>query len=108
ARRDLLRQRARRQEALDRGGTLDFLPDTRAVREGSWSIAPVPSDLQDRRGEITGPTDRKMMINGLHSGASVLMADFEDANTPAWRNVVEGQLKLCGAVARPLEFGGPE
>src|SRR5437763_3180657 len=107
-RRDLLRQRARRQEALDRGGTLDFLPETRAVREGSWSIAPVPADLQDRRVEITGPTDRKMMINALNSGASVFMADFEDANTPAWRNVVEGQLNLIRAVRRTLEFRGPE
>ena len=107
-RRDLLRQRVRRQEALDRGETLDFLPETRAIREGSWSIAPVPSDLQDRRVEITGPTDRKMMINALNSGASVFMADFEDANTPAWRNVVEGQLNLVGAVRRTLEFRGPE
>ena len=107
-RHDLLRQRARRQEALDRGGTLDFLPETRSVREGSWSIASVPADLQDRRVEITGPTDRKMMINALNSGAKVFMADFEDANTPAWRNVVEGQLNLVAAVRRTLEFRGPD
>src|SRR5437762_14241704 len=73
-RRDLLRQRVRRQEALDRGETLDFLPETRAIREGSWSIAPVPSDLQDRRVVIPGPTDRKVMLNARISGAREVLA----------------------------------
>src|SRR5438132_11613571 len=107
-RQDLLHRRAERQVRIDRGDMLDFLPETASVREGSWKVGPLPSDLQDRRVEITGPTDRKMMINALNSGASVFMADFEDANTPAWRNVVEGQLNLVGAVRRTLEFRGPE
>src|SRR5207247_8004281 len=77
-------------------------------REGSWKIGPLPADLHDRKVEITGPTDRKMMINALNSGAQVFMADFEDANTPAWRNVVEGQLNLLDAVRRTLQFTSPE
>src|SRR5947208_14932402 len=87
---------------------LDFLPETASVREGSWKIGPLPADLHDRKVEITGPTDRKMMINALNSGAQVFMADFEDANTPAWRNVVEGQLNLLDAVRRTLQFTSPE
>src|SRR5467141_1000302 len=105
---DLLRRRAQRQARIDRGDMLDFLPETASVREGSWKIGALPADLQDRRVEITGPTDRKMMINALNSGAQVFMADFEDANTPAWRNVVEGQLNLLDAVRRTLQFASPE
>src|SRR5213595_1525474 len=107
-RQDLLHRRAERQVRIDRGDMLDFLPETASVREGSWKIGPLPADLHDRRVEITGPTDRKMMINALNSGAQVFMADFEDANTPAWRNVVEGQLNLLDAVRRTLQFTSPE
>ena len=107
-RQDLLHRRAERQVRIDRGDMLDFLPETASVREGSWKIGPLPADLHDRKVEITGPTDRKMMINALNSGAQVFMADFEDANTPAWRNVVEGQLNLLDAVRRTLQFTSPE
>ena len=105
---ELLRRRTERQARLDRGGTLDFLRETQKVRDDSWKIAPVPPDLLDRRVEITGPTDRKMMINALNSGAKAFMADFEDANTPAWRNVVEGQVNLRDAVRRTIEYTSPE
>jgi malate synthase len=105
---DLLGNRAERQARIDSGETLDFLLETESVREGSWKIAPLPPDLQDRRVEITGPTDRKMVINALNSGAKIFMADFEDANTPAWRNLVDGQLNLIDAVRRSLEFKSPE
>ena len=107
-RQDLLRRRAERQARIDHGDTFDFLPETASVRQGSWKIGPLPADLHDRRVEITGPTDRKMMINALNSGAKVFMADFEDANTPAWRNVLDGQLNLLDAVRRTLEFTSPE
>src|SRR3954452_860981 len=81
---ECLRRRQERQAALDRGGTLDFLPETKQIREGDWTCAPIPGDLRDRRVEITGPTDRKMVINALNSGAKMFMADFEDANSPTW------------------------
>src|SRR5579884_635720 len=84
----LLARRAERQARLDAGELPDFLPETRAIREADWRVAPAPPDLQDRRVEITGPVDRKMIINALNSGASVFMADFEDANSPTWPNVV--------------------
>ncbi|HET6399752.1 MAG TPA: malate synthase A [Candidatus Thermoplasmatota archaeon] len=107
-RRQLLARRAERQAAWDRGGRLDFLPETRGVREMAWSVTPPPQDLVDRRVEITGPTDAKMVINALNSGASVFMADFEDANTPHWANLLEGQANLRDAVRRELthESGG--
>src|SRR2546427_5809211 len=105
---DLLRRRVDRQAQVDRGKALGFRPDTRRIRDGSGSIAPVPTDLVDRRVEIPGPTNRKMMINALNSGAKVFMADFEDANTPAWRNVVEGQVNLRGAVQRTLRYMSPD
>src|SRR3989475_9097266 len=105
---DLLRRRVERQARVDRGKTLGFRPETRRIRADSWNIAPVPMDLVDRRVEITGPTDRKMMINALNSGAKVFMADFADANTPSWRNVVDGQLNLLDAVRRTLEFTSSE
>ena len=79
---DLLAHRARRQAEFDRGALPDFLPETRAIREGDWTCASIPADIVDRRVEITGPVDRKMVINALNSGANVFMADFEDANTP--------------------------
>ncbi|HEX8678709.1 MAG TPA: hypothetical protein VF683_02015, partial [Chthoniobacterales bacterium] len=103
-----LRRREERQAALDRGEQLDFLPETQHIREGDWTCAPIPSDLQDRRVEITGPTDRKMVINALNSGAKMFMADFEDANAPNWRNMIEGQINLRDAIRRTIEFTNPE
>ena len=87
---EILRSRAARQAELDAGVLPDFLPSTKAVREGSWKVAPAPADLLDRRTEITGPVDRKMVINALNSGANVFMADFEDANSPTWHNNLHG------------------
>src|SRR6202795_3143125 len=86
----------------------DFLADTKSVRESEWRVAPAAKDLEDRRVEITGPTDRKMLINALNSGAKVFMADFEDANTPTWANLVEGQVNLIDAIERTLDFKSPE
>ena len=97
-RKQLLHRRAERQPRLDMGEQPDFLPETRHIREAEWTIAPTPADLQDRRVEITGPTDRKMIINALNSGAHVFMADFEDANAPTWSNMVLGQLNLRDAI----------
>src|SRR3989441_9692007 len=88
-RQDLLARRAARQKEFDRGKLPDFLPDTRKMREQQWRVAPQPKDLLDRRVELTGPTDRKMVINALNSGASTFMADFEDANCPTWHNMVD-------------------
>jgi malate synthase len=93
-RKRLLSLRAERQKRFDAGETPDFLPETKHVREGTWKVAKIPADLQDRRVEITGPTDRKMLINALNSGAKVFMTDFEDANSPTWTNCIEGQLNL--------------
>jgi malate synthase len=107
-RRELLQARAERQARIDAGSTLDFLPETRAVREGDWRVAPVPDDLHDRRVEITGPTDRKMVINALNSGARCFMADFEDANSPTWANMIGGQANLIDAIERTIEFSGPD
>jgi len=107
-RRELLARRAQRQIDLDAGKLPDFLPETAAVRAGDWVIAPAPADLQDRRVEITGPVDRKMVINALNSGASVYMADFEDSSTPTWANVVQGQINLKKANARTLGFVSAE
>jgi malate synthase len=105
---DLLARRRERQARLDAGARPDFLPETRAVREGTWTVAPLPRDLRDRRVEITGPVDRKMVINALNSGARVFMADFEDANSPTWENVVQGQANLRDAVRGTIEYVAPE
>ena len=107
-RRERMAARAERQARLDAGETFGFLPETRAVREADWTVAPVPADLRDRRVEITGPTDRKMVINALNSGASTFMADFEDSLTPTWENVVGGQANLRQAIERTLGFTSPE
>ena len=108
-REELLRLRQERQERIDAGEMPDFLAETRNVREdASWTAAPSPVDLTDRRVEITGPTDRKMMINALNSGASVFMADFEDANSPTWENMVGGQANLIDAIARTIEYTSEE
>ncbi len=106
--RELLSAREARQARLDAGELPDFLPETRAVREGQWRVAPIPADLQDRRVEITGPTDRKMIINALNSGARVFMADCEDSMAPSWDNVVRGQINLRDAVHRRIDFTSPE
>ena len=105
---ECLQRRQERQAALDRGGTLDFLPETKQIREGDWTCAPIPADLRDRRVEITGPTDRKMVINALNSGAKMFMADFEDANSPTWENMIEGQINLRDAIRRTINFTSPE
>ena len=105
---ELLARRVVRQKELDAGALPDFLPETREIRESAWTVAPIPEDLKDRRTEITGPTDRKMVINALNSGASMFMADFEDANSPTSRNVVEGQRNLMDAIRREIAFTGPE
>ena len=109
ARKDLLRARGERQAALDAGvATLGFWPQTAAIREGDWQVADAPADLLDRRTEITGPCDRKMVINALNSGAKVFMADLEDASSPTWFNVVDGQLNLRDAVRREISFENPD
>ena len=107
-RRDLLERRRARQADFDAGRLPDFLPETAAVRRDPWQVAPAPTDLEDRRVEITGPVERKMMINALNSGAKVFMADFEDALSPTWANVVQGQANLQDAVRRTLAFTSPE
>ena len=104
----LLARRTARQSAIDGGLLPDFLPETRSIRDSVWQVAPVPADLQDRRVEITGPTDRKMVINALNSGANVFMADFEDSLSPSWANVIGGKQNLCDAVARRIELTTPE
>jgi malate synthase len=108
ARRRLLAGRAETQSRLDAGWKPDFLPETRAIRDADWRVAVIPRDLEDRRVEITGPTDRKMVINALNCGANVYMADFEDANVPSWENMIEGQANLCDAVRRRIAFDDPE
>jgi malate synthase len=105
---ELLERRRERQLELDSGGTLDFLDETRDVREGGWRVASPPAALQDRRVEITGPTDRKMVINALNSGARGFMADFEDANSPTWGNMIGGQVNLADAVRGTIEFTSPD
>jgi malate synthase len=108
ARRRLLARRAETQSRLDAGWKPDFLLETSAVRDADWRVAAIPRDLEDRRVEITGPTDRKMVINALNCGASVYMADFEDANAPSWENMIEGQSNLMDAVRRTIAFDDPE
>jgi malate synthase len=98
----LLELRAARQREFDAGKLPDFLPETKEIREKEWKIAPQPKDLLDRRVEITGPTDRKMVINALNCGASTFMADFEDANCPTWHNMIDGQVNLRDAVRRTI------
>jgi malate synthase len=101
---ELLQYRQKRQQEIDNGKLPDFLPETKHIRTGEWTIAPLPKDLQDRRVEITGPTDRKMVINALNSGAKLFMADFEDATSPTWENAIEGQINLRDAVKRTIRF----
>ena len=100
----LLESREARQRAFDRGEKPDFLDETKEIRASEWQVAPIPEDLADRRIEITGPVDRKMIINGLNSGAKVFMADFEDASSPTWENMIGGQLNIRDAVNRTITF----
>jgi len=104
----LLAARKERQRWISEGALPDFLDETREVRTSTWSAAPIPRDLLDRRVEITGPPERKMLINALNSGASVYMSDFEDSNAPTWRNLIEGQINLRDAVRRQIEYSGPD
>ena len=105
---ELLERRRVRQAAIDGGKLPDFLPETQHIRDGDWKVAPVPADLQDRRVEIPGPTDRKMVINALNSGANTFMADFEDSSTPTWENQIRGQINMRDALARTITFANPD
>ncbi|HVC85355.1 MAG TPA: malate synthase A, partial [Solirubrobacteraceae bacterium] len=107
-REELLAARHARARRLRDGELPDFLPQTAAVRDGDWSVPPAPADLADRRVEITGPTDRKMVINALNSGARVFMSDFEDSNSPTWQNMIDGQRNLSDAIARTITLQTPE
>ena len=107
-REELLRARAERRQRLAQGGALDFLEETRDVRESDWQVAPAPSDLQQRWVEITGPTERKMAINALNSGADGFMADLEDANSPTWQNMVDGQINLRDAIDGTITYTGSD
>src|SRR5512147_135415 len=103
-RQELLAQRAARQREIDRGQMPEFLPETATIRKADWKVAPIPKDLLDRRVEITGPVDRKMIINALNSGAKVFMADFEDAHAPTWSSTLEGQVNLFDTVRRTIRY----
>jgi len=107
-RQQLLARRRARQQQIDTGQFPDFLPETAHIRQAEWTVAPIPHDLLDRRVEITGPVDRKMIINALNSGADVFMADFEDSNSPTWQNNLEGQFNLRDAVEGTISYVSPE
>ena len=107
-RHDLLQRRSERQARLDNGEMPDFLPETAHIRQQEWRVAPIPADLQDRRVEITGPVDRKMVINALNSGANVFMADFEDAHSPTWAATIEGQINVRDAVNGTITYTNPD
>ena len=107
-RQELLARRRTVQQEIDHGKFPDFLPETAGIRQGDWKVASIPRDLRDRRVEITGPVDRKMIINALNSGASVFMADFEDSNSPTWTNNIEGQQNLRDAIRGTIEYTSPE
>ncbi len=107
-RKRLLAARETRQARINAGELPDFLPDTAAIRAADWKVAPIPHDLWDRRVEITGPVDRKMIVNALNSGAKTFMADFEDSNAPSWANLIGGQVNLADAVRRQIDFVSPE
>lgn len=107
-RQELLQRRVQRQAEINAGQMPDFLSETAHIRSSEWTIAPLPSDLQDRRVEITGPVDRKMVINALNSGAKVFMADFEDAHSPTWEATIQGQANVRDAIGRTITFTSPE
>ena len=106
-RKELLDAREVRQKELDAGAKLDFLPETKDIREGDWTVAELPGDLQDRRVEITGPVDRKMVINALNSGAKLFMACFEDATAPTWHNMIHGQINIYDAIRKTISYSQP-
>src|SRR4051794_910343 len=107
-RKNLLERRRERQQEIVDGRMPGFLPETAEIRDKSWTVAPIPADLRGRRVEITGPVERKMVINALNSGANVFMADFDDSNSPPWRNSIEGQLNLRDAVRCEISYSSPE
>src|SRR5665213_4255719 len=107
-RRELLARRQERQTEIDAGHFPDFLTETTDIRLSEWTVAPIPRDLMDRRVEITGPVDRKMVINALNSGANVFMADFEDSNSPTWHNNLDGHINLRDAISGKIGFTSPE
>jgi len=107
-RRELLASRVERQKRIDAGQLPDFLPETVDIRKGDWKVAPIPADLMDRRVEITGPVERKMVINALNSGANVFMADFEDSNSPTWDNNLSGQINMRDAARGDITYASPE
>ncbi|MBK9227539.1 MAG: malate synthase A [Ignavibacteria bacterium] len=104
----LLEKRKEMQKDIDGGKLPDFLPETKSIRDSEWTVAAIPEDLKDRRVEITGPVERKMIINALNSGANVFMADFEDSNSPTWKNCIEGQINLRDAINKTISFTSPE
>lgn len=104
----LLRERVVRQQRLDAGEMPDFLPETAEIRRSEWQVAPIPADLMERRVEITGPVDRKMVINALNSGANMYMADFEDSHSPTWFDTIQGQINLCDAIDGTITFTNPD
>jgi malate synthase len=104
----LLEKRKEMQKDIDGGNLPDFLPETKSIRDSEWTVAAIPEDLKDRRVEITGPVERKMIINALNSGANVFMADFEDSNSPTWKNCIEGQINLRDAINKTISFTSPE
>jgi malate synthase len=106
-RKELLDARQERQKRLDAGERPNFLEETRSIRESAWTVAPLPADILDRRVEITGPVDRKMIINALNSGAKVFMADFEDSSTPTWSNLLDGHINLRDAIRRTISYADP-
>src|SRR5688572_11928089 len=105
---ELLRERKVRQQAINAGELPNFLSETKRIRESDWRVDPVPADLQDRRVEITGPVDRKMVINALNSGAKCYMADFEDAHSPTWTATLDGQVNVRDAAHRTINYVSPE
>ena len=107
-RKELLERRAKRQAEIDAGTLPDFLADTESIRKSNWTVAPIPKDLLDRRVEITGPVERKMVINALNSGANMFMADFEDSNSPTWSNNILGQINVHDAVRGDISYASPE
>ncbi|MGB7265725.1 MAG: malate synthase A, partial [Terracidiphilus sp.] len=106
-RKELLRARHERQKKLDAGEKPDFLVDSKQIRDSAWTVAPLPTDILDRRVEITGPVERKMIINALNSGAKVFMADFEDSSTPTWNNLIDGHINLRDAIRRTITYSDP-
>src|SRR5258708_2557819 len=107
-RQELLQHRAQRQAELDAGKLPDYLPENEHIRQADWTIASLPVDLQDRRVEITGPVDRKMVINAVNSGAKVFMADFEDAHSPTWEGTIQGQINVRDAIRRTITYSSPQ